>query len=147
MQCTSLVDVITNEGLSRLGEAVLSLAQDDSAAALLSLATTEELPEDKTITLFAPENTAWSQPASLPSGQALLSVLLGHVVPAYLPSSAVIEAVSSNSVASVDTLAKTPVRARLVCPDPCLAAEFILCNQRNLLAFSIPTRPGTRSAG
>ena len=44
----------------------------------------------------------------------LLAVLLGHVVPAFLESPAVIEAVSGGEPVALDTLAMTKINATLV---------------------------------
>lgn len=109
------MDAITANNLTRLGDAVLSLSDNDNATALLSLATaTDELPDADKLTLFAPENAAWPAPADLPTGEALLAVLLGHVVPAFLESPAVIEAVSGGEPVALDTLAMTKINATLV---------------------------------
>lgn len=114
MQCTTLVDAIAKEGLSRLGEAVLSLEENANATDLLALATQSmELPEDQKITLFAPNNSAWPPVAALPTGDDLLAVLQGHIVPSYLPSAAAINA-TANETVTLDTLEMTKLNATQV---------------------------------
>lgn len=138
-ECTSLVDAITANNLTRLGDAVLSLSDNDNATALLSLATaTDELPEADKLTLFAPENAAWPAAADLPTGEALLDVLLGHVVPAFLESPAVIEAVSGGEPVALDTLAMTKINATLEGEDIFVAADGMMSGAK-VIALDVQT--------